>query len=213
MRSRASVKVSAASTNLFSLKSAFPARSISSMRRCRALSSSSDLVVVAVAAAVAAAEAEDEDEEEEEEDEEYATLDLVGVLPESMEPASFPAGDDDDEVDADDDRDAFFDAEPPVPPFLGRPSLEVAYQTAAAVATAARPMTTNVVVRLSLLLPMFVSRFDRPPPRPFGTLSHPPPWILSLIFEGAGGGVGSSFRGRKKVCLSPSVAVCRRLSL
>jgi hypothetical protein len=169
MRSRASVKVSAASTNLFSLKSAFPARSISSMRRCRALSTSSDLVVVAVAAAVAATEAEDEDEDE---DDEYATLDLVGVLPESMEPASFPAGDDDE--DDDDDRDAFFDAEPPVRPFLGRSSLEVAYQTAAAVAMAARPMTTNVVVRLSLLLPMFVSRFDRPPPRPFGTLSHPP---------------------------------------
>jgi hypothetical protein len=102
MRSRASVKVSAASTNLFSLKSAFPARSISSMRRCRALSTSSDLVVVAVAAAVAATEAEDEDEDE---DDEYATLDLVGVLPESMEPASFPAGDDDE--DDDDDRDAF----------------------------------------------------------------------------------------------------------
>jgi hypothetical protein len=103
-------------------------------------------------AAVGSAEAEDEDEEGADDDD--ATLDLVGVLPESTDPASLSDGDNDDDDD-DDDRDALI---VPPSPFLALPlrsSLDVAYQTATAVATAARPITTNVVVRwLWLSIPM-----------------------------------------------------------
>mmetsp|Transcript_21343 Transcript_21343/g.51592 ORF Transcript_21343/g.51592 Transcript_21343/m.51592 type:complete len:311 (+) Transcript_21343:1369-2301(+) len=142
MRSSASVNVSAASINFFSLKRAFPARSISSMRRCNALSSSvaSEVLEDVAAVVVVVVLAEEEDAVVGA----ARTFDFVGVMPESTEdpppappPASFVGNDFD-----------FFLAALPSSFF------EEMYHRAAAVANAARPMTMYVVWWL-LLLPIF----------------------------------------------------------
>ena len=125
IRSNASVKVSAASINFFSLNSFFPARSISSIRRCNALSSSAAVDDDPDVAAVVV-EADEEDVLDV-----RATLDLVGVIPELSSNVSL--GNDFD----------FFLAFFAVA--LVVVDDDMLYQTAAAVAIAAKPITMYVV--------------------------------------------------------------------
>lgn len=131
IRSSALVNISAASMYFLSLNSAFPSRSISSMRRWRAFSSSSfDGEVVEAAV--------DREEDEEEEDAVDRTLDLVGVL---LLPLPF-------EDDAED---------PSIS--LERLALERDSQSAIP-AAAARPMIMYVVCRFVEVLVDMVKRYD-----------------------------------------------------
>ena len=122
IRSNASVKVSAASINFFSLNSFFPARSISSIRRCNALSSSAAVDDDPDVAAVVV-EADEEDVLDV-----RATLDLVGVIPELSSNVSLGSNDFDFFL-------AFFAVA------LVVVDDDMLYQTAAAVAIAAKPIT------------------------------------------------------------------------